>query len=99
MLISSLNVILLLIGLIYLIMLPGYAVLDALRIRGLDGVEVLTVSFGLGIIIMTGEAIALSMKGSLGLTAQNLIIFTAAFVIIIEFFRVLKKKAANIKQM
>jgi uncharacterized membrane protein len=98
MLISSLNIILLLIGLIYLIMLPGYAVLDALRMRGLDGVEVLTVSFGLGVIIMTGEAIALSVKGSLGLTAQNLIIVTTAFVIFIEFFRVLKK-AANIKQM
>jgi uncharacterized membrane protein len=99
MLISSLNVILLLIGLIYLIMLPGYAVLDALRIRGLDGVEVLTISFGLGIIIMTGEAIVLSIEGSVGLTAQNLIILTAAFVIIIEFFRVLKKKVTNIKQM
>jgi uncharacterized membrane protein len=96
MLISSLNVISLLVGLIYLIMLPGYAVLDALRIRGLDGVEVLTISFGLGTIIMTSEAIALSMKGSVGLTAQNLIILTATFVIIIELFRVLKKKVTNI---
>jgi uncharacterized membrane protein len=93
MLISSSNIILLLVGLIYLIMLPGYAVLDALRIRGLDGVEVLTISFGLGIIIMTGEAIALSIEGSVGLTAQNLIILTAAFVIIIELFRVLKKES------
>jgi uncharacterized membrane protein len=99
MLISLLNVISLLIGLIYLIMLPGYAVLDALRIRGLDVVEVLTVSFGLGTIIMTGGAIALSMKGSVGLTAQNLIIFTAAFVIIIEFFQLLKKKVTNIKRI
>ncbi len=97
MLISSLNVILLLIGLIYLIMLPGYAVLDALRIRGLDGVEVLTISFGLGIIIMTSEAIALSIEGSVGLTTQNLIILTAAFVISVEFFRILKERIATTK--
>jgi hypothetical protein len=61
-------------------------------------VEVLTVSFGLGIIIMTGEAIALSMEGSVGLTAQNLIIFTAAVVIIIEFFRVLKRKSRTLNK-
>jgi hypothetical protein len=48
---------------------------------------------------MTGGAIALSMKGSVGLTAQNLIIFTAAFVIIIEFFQLLKKKVTNIKRI
>lgn len=80
-------------------MLPGYAIIDALRIKGLDVIEVLTVSFGLGLIVMTFEAIALSMKGSLGLTAQNLIILTSAFVIILESFRVLKKKVTNIKQI
>lgn len=80
-------------------MLPGYAIIDALRIKGLDVIEVLTVSFGLGLIVMTCEAIALSMKGSLGLTAQNLIILTSAFVIILESFRVLKKKVTNIKQI
>lgn len=79
-------------------MLPGYAVLDALRIRGLDGVEVLIISFGLGIIIMTGEAIALSIKGSVGLTAQNLILLTASFVIVIAVFPVLKRKVTNVKR-
>jgi len=93
MLISFFSIILLTIGLIYLTMLPGYAILDALRIKGLDVIEVLTVSFGLGLIVLTGLAIALSVKGSLGLTAQNLIIFTSAFVIILESFRVLKKKS------
>ncbi|MGB8312669.1 MAG: hypothetical protein WCE81_12560 [Halobacteriota archaeon] len=98
MIISFFSIIMLIIGLIYLTMLPGYAILGALRIKGLDVIEVLTVSFGLGLIVLTAEAIALSVKGSLALTAQNLIIFTAAFVIILESSRVLKKKATNIKQ-
>jgi uncharacterized membrane protein len=79
-------------------MLPGYTILNTLRIKGLDVIEVLTVSFGLGLIVLTAEAVALSVKGSLALTARNLIIFTSAFVIILESFRVLMKKATSIKQ-
>ena len=99
MFISFFSIIMLIIGLIYLTMLPGYVILDALRISGLDVIEMLTVSFGVGLIVLTGEAIALSIVGSLGLTAQNLIIFTSAFVIIVESFQVLKKKFINIHQI
>ena len=98
MLISFFSIIILIIALIYLTILPGYAILDALRIKGLDVIEVLTVSFGLGLIVLTAEATALSVNGSLALTARNLIIFTSAFVIILASFRVLKEKATNIKQ-
>lgn len=80
-------------------MLPGYIILYALRIKGLDIIEILTVSFGLGLIVLTGEAIALSITGSLGLTVQNLIIFTSAFVIIMGSFQILKKKATKTNQI
>ena len=99
MFISFFSIIMLIIGLIYFAILPGYVLLDALRINGLDVIEMITVSFGVGLIVLTGEAIALSIVGSLGLTAQNLIIFTSAFVIIVRSLQVLKKKFININQI
>ncbi|HYA61071.1 MAG TPA: hypothetical protein VED16_03205 [Candidatus Acidoferrum sp.] len=99
MFISFFSIIMLIIGLIYFTILPGYVLLDALRINGLDVIEMITVSFGVGLIVLTGEAIALSIVGSLGLTAQNLIIFTSAFVIIVRSLQVLKKKFININQI
>ena len=99
MFISFFSIIMLIIGLIYFTILPGYVLLDALRINGLDVIEMITVSFGVGLIVLTGEAIALSIVGSLGLTAQNLIIFTSAFVIIVRSPQVLKKKFININQI
>jgi len=99
MFISFFSIIMLIIGLIYFTMLPGYVILDALQINGLDVIEMLTVAFGVGLIVLTGEAIALSIVGSLGLTAQNLIIFTSAFVIIVGSFQILKKKFININQI
>jgi len=99
MFISFFSIIMLIIGLIYFTMLPGYIILNALRINGLDVIEMLTVSFGVGLIVLTGEAIALSIVGSLGLTAQNLITFTSALVIIVGSFQVLKKKFININQI
>jgi len=99
MFISFFSIIMLIIGLIYFTILPGYVLLDALRINGLDVIEMITVSFGVGLIVLTGEAIALSIVGSLGLTAPNLIIFTSAFVIIVRSLQVLKKKFININQI
>ena len=99
MFISFFSIIMFIIGLIYFTILPGYVILDALQINGLDVIEMLTVAFGVGLIVLTGEAIALSTVESLGLTAQNLITFTSALVIIVGSFQVLKKKFININQI
>jgi membrane protein implicated in regulation of membrane protease activity len=66
-----------------------------------DIIEKLTASFGVGLGVLTTISIALSVPGSLGLTASNLAVANAAVLVILFawfFLRYMRKKRANESQ-
>jgi uncharacterized membrane protein len=70
-------------GLLYLIMLPGYLILAGTEMDNFDIIEKLTASFGIGLGVLTTISIALSVPGSLGLTASNLALASTAVLVIL----------------
>jgi uncharacterized membrane protein len=97
------SIFLFIIGLLYLIMLPGYLILAGTKMRNFDIIEMLTASFGVGVGVLTTISIVLSLPGSLGLTASNLALANAAVLAIIIAWRYLKygrkKREARLKEM
>jgi len=88
-------------GLLYLIMLPGYLILISTKIHNFDFIDMLTASFGIGVGVLTMISILLSLPGSLGLTASNLALANAAVLIIVLAWLYLKygrKKERNVTQ-
>ncbi|MGZ4880746.1 MAG: hypothetical protein ACXV5H_02065 [Halobacteriota archaeon] len=77
------SVLVFVLGLLYLIMLPGYIVLAGTKMDNFDIIEKLTASFGIGIGVLTMISIVLSMPSSLGLTATNLALANAAVLVIL----------------
>jgi uncharacterized membrane protein len=77
------SIFLFIIGLLYLIMLPGYMILAGTKMRDFDVIEMLTASFGIGVGVLTAISIVLSVPGSLGLTASNLALTNAAVLVIV----------------
>ncbi|MGA7075904.1 MAG: hypothetical protein WBZ42_05080 [Halobacteriota archaeon] len=77
------SILLFILGLFYLIMLPGYLILAGLKIHDLDIIETLTASFGIGVGVLTAISIALSLTGSLGLTISSLALANAAVLIVL----------------
>ncbi len=95
------SVLLLLIAVSYLIMLPGYLVILALRVQGLDIVETLTVSFGVGISVLAALSIILALAGSVGLTFLSLIVANTAFLAVVGCIMYRQgrfKRGARLKQ-
>ncbi len=78
------SVVLFLVAVLYLIMLPGYLIILALRLRELDLVEALTASFGIGVSVLAALSITLSVPGSIGLSFLTLIITNTAFLIVVS---------------
>ena len=68
-------------GIIYLILLPGYLILVGLKVRDLDVIETLATSFGTGVGVLTAISVALSLTGSVGLTASSLVSANAAVLV------------------
>ncbi|MGA3358658.1 MAG: hypothetical protein ABSC87_00340 [Halobacteriota archaeon] len=77
------SILLFILGLLYLIMLPGYLILAGLKMHDLDIIETLTASFGIGAGVLTAISIALSLAGSLGLTISSLALANAAVLIVL----------------
>jgi uncharacterized membrane protein len=77
------SILLFVLGVFYLIMLPGYLILSGTKMDNFDIIEKLTASFGIGIGVLTMISIALSVPGSLGLTASNLAVSNAAVLVIL----------------
>jgi uncharacterized membrane protein len=77
------SILLFVLGVLYLIMLPGYLILSGTKMDNFDIIEKLTASFGIGIGVLTMISIALSVPGSLGLTASNLAVSNAAVLVIL----------------
>jgi uncharacterized membrane protein len=73
------SVLVFVLGVLYLIMLPGYLILAGTKMDNFDIIEKLTASFGIGLGVLTMIAIVLSMPGSLGLTASNLAVLVILF--------------------
>jgi uncharacterized membrane protein len=84
------SIFLFIIGLLYLIMLPGYLILAGTKMHNFDIIEMLTASFGVGVGVLTTISIVLSLPGSLGLTASNLALANAAVLVTIIAWRCLK---------
>ena len=84
------SILLLILGLLYLIMLPGYLILSGTKLHNFDIIEKLTASFGIGVGVLTTISIALSVPGSLGLTALNLALANAAVLVILFAWSYLK---------
>jgi ABC-type uncharacterized transport system permease subunit len=79
-------------------MLPGYMIFAGFAIRNFDIIEMLTTSFGIGVGVLTTISIALSLPGSVGLTASNLALANAVVLIIILaalYFRYRRSKRQN----
>jgi uncharacterized membrane protein len=72
------SILLFILGIIYLILLPGYLILVGLKVRDLDVIETLATSFGIGVGVLTAISVALSLTGSVGLTASTLVPANAA---------------------
>ena len=77
------SILLFVLEVLYLIMLPGYLILSGTKMDNFDIIEKLTASFGIGIGVLTMISIALSVPGSLGLTASNLAVANAAVLVIL----------------
>jgi uncharacterized membrane protein len=77
------SILLFILGVFYLIMLPGYLILAGCKVHDLDVIETLTASFGIGIGVVTGISVALSLTGSVGLTAASLVLTNAAIIVIL----------------
>ncbi len=84
------SILLFILGLLYLIMLPGYLILSGTQLHNFDIIEKLTASFGIGVGVLTTISIALSVPGSLGLTALNLALSNAAVLVIVFAWSYLK---------
>ncbi|HYB59025.1 MAG TPA: hypothetical protein VEB88_02120 [Candidatus Acidoferrales bacterium] len=91
------NILLFILGVFYLIMLPGYLILAGCKLKDLDVIETLTVSFGIGIGVVTGVSIALSLTASIGLTASSLVLTNGAIIVILCFV-LYKRSKADTKQ-
>jgi uncharacterized membrane protein len=77
------SIFLFILGLLYLIMFPGYLILAGTKMHNFDIIERLTMSFGIGVGVLTTISIVLSLPGSLGLTASNLALTNAAVLVIV----------------
>lgn len=86
------SILLFVLGLFYLIMLPGYLILGGLKIDDLDIIETLTASFGIGIGVLTAISIALSLTGSFGLTISSLALANTAVLIVLFSALYLRQK-------
>ena len=75
------SILLFVLGIIYLVFLPGYLILIGLKVRDLDVIETLTASFGIGVGVLTAISVALSLTGSVGLTASSLVLANAAVLV------------------
>ena len=75
------SILLFIFGIIYLILLPGYLILIGLKVRGLDVIETLAISFGTGVGVLTAISVALSLTGSVGLTVSSLVAANAAVLV------------------
>ncbi|MGZ4901520.1 MAG: hypothetical protein ACXVI3_02540 [Halobacteriota archaeon] len=64
-------------------MLPGCLLSRALHLNDLDAIETLTVYFGVGVGVLAGLSIMLSLPGSVGLTLPSLIIANTAFLVVV----------------
>jgi uncharacterized membrane protein len=84
------SILLFILGLLYLIMLPGYLILAGTKMHNFDIIEILTVSFGIGVGVLTTISIVLSLPGSLGLTASHLALANAAVLVIVFAWLYLK---------
>ena len=76
--ISFSSILLFILGVIYLILLPGHLILVGLNVRDLDVIETLTASFGIGVGVLTAISVSLSLSGSIGLTTSSLVLTNAA---------------------
>jgi uncharacterized membrane protein len=79
--ISLSSIALFILGTIYLVLLPGYLILVGLKVRELDVIETLATSFGIGVGVLTAISVALSLTGSVGLTASTLVSANAAVLV------------------
>jgi len=77
------SILLFILGIIYLVLLPGYLILVGLKVRDLDVIETLVTSFGIGVGVLTAISVALSLTGSLGLTASTLVPANAAVLVVL----------------
>ena len=84
------SILLFILGLLYLIMLPGYLILVGTKPHNFDIIEKLAASFGIGVGVLTTISIALSLPGSLGLTASHLALVNAAVLVILFAWSYLK---------
>ncbi|MFZ0926778.1 MAG: hypothetical protein WCE82_09965 [Halobacteriota archaeon] len=75
------SILLFILGIIYLVLLPGYLILVGLKVRDLDVIETLVTSFGIGVGVLTAISVALSLTGSVGLTASTLVPANAAVLV------------------
>lgn len=75
------SILLFILGIIYLILLPGYLILVGLKVRDLDVIETLATSFGIGVGVLTAISVALSLTGSVGLTTSSLVSANAAVLV------------------
>jgi len=79
--VNSSSIVWFVLGILYLIMLPGYLIILSLRIRSLDIIETLTVSFGVGVGVLTAISTGLSLAGSVGLTLTSLTATNTTFLV------------------
>jgi uncharacterized membrane protein len=86
------NILLFILGVFYLIMLPGYLILAGCKMHDLDIIETLTASFGIGIGVVTGVSIALSLTGSVGLTTTSLALANGAIIVILFFVLYMRRR-------
>ncbi len=92
------SILLFLVAVLYLVMLPGYVVTLALRVHGLDLVETLTVSFGVGIGVLAALSIVLSLTKGIGLTFLSLIILNTAFLAVVGLIIYFKSRSKRVVQ-
>lgn len=79
--VSVASILLFVLGIIYLILLPGYLVLVGLNVHGLGIIETVTAAFGIGVGVLTAISVSLSLSGSVGLTASSLVLSNAAVLV------------------
>ena len=75
------SILVFILGIIYLVLLPGYLILVGLKVRDLDVIETLATSFGTGVGVLTAISVALSLTSSVGLTASSLVSANAAVLV------------------
>ena len=75
------SILLFILGIIYLVLLPGYLILVGLKVRDLDVIETLATSFGIGVGVLTAISVGLSLTSSVGLTASTLVAANAAVLV------------------